>query len=327
MLSIIRATTKILVSLLLFTSILVNADQDCGDVRMDGPDGTVQTPVYDQQDLGICFAVAVTQTIDAYRVKKGENIKGNFSSPLHVAVTANADKYHYTGNSRYTFEGGRSCEALDTAAQKGVCPEKEVDGKIAKEIYDNTDAFNRLFNKSFKNRSACKECFERDSFAPIYSTYFNLQMVARSGFHNSDIKNLVTKICPPSRLKTHPQLRCEKSDYADFDKIHNALNETKPLPVIIDYCSRFLRFKPYKTQRSVSNGNITSPDCEAHSSIIIGRRKFEGQCQFLIRNSWGSSCFYYENRKCEKVGGQVWIDQKELADHIFNTTVVKEIAE
>lgn len=61
-----------------------------------------------------------------------------------------------------------------------------------------------------------------------------------------------------------------------------------------------------------------------HASTIVGRRWNEelNTCQYLVRNSWGESCTYYEEPdRCEK--GNVWIDR----DQIQRNTIASYIYE
>lgn len=49
-----------------------------------------------------------------------------------------------------------------------------------------------------------------------------------------------------------------------------------------------------------------------HSSTIIGRRMRAGKCEYLVRNSWGRSCGYYDRSYvCEQ--GNVWVPKENLS--------------
>ncbi len=49
-----------------------------------------------------------------------------------------------------------------------------------------------------------------------------------------------------------------------------------------------------------------------HSSTIVGRRMRAGKCEYLIRNSWGRSCGYYDRSyPCEQ--GNVWVPKENLS--------------
>ncbi len=49
-----------------------------------------------------------------------------------------------------------------------------------------------------------------------------------------------------------------------------------------------------------------------HTSSLIGRRMRNGQCEYLVRNSWGRSCGYYDKTlSCEQ--GNVWVPKSILS--------------
>jgi hypothetical protein len=62
-----------------------------------------------------------------------------------------------------------------------------------------------------------------------------------------------------------------------------------------------------------------------HTSSIIGRRfnVDNNKCEYLIRNSWGSSCERYRpNLTCEE--GNIWVDETTLKKNIILVTYLKE---
>lgn len=48
-----------------------------------------------------------------------------------------------------------------------------------------------------------------------------------------------------------------------------------------------------------------------HSSSLMGRRMRQGKCEYLVRNSWGRSCGYYDRSyPCEQ--GNIWVPRENL---------------
>jgi C1A family cysteine protease len=60
----------------------------------------------------------------------------------------------------------------------------------------------------------------------------------------------------------------------------------------------------------------TAGEFSLHASSVVGRRWSDESrsCQYLIRNSWGESCFLYGemNGRCEN--GHIWVNASELED-------------
>ncbi len=48
-----------------------------------------------------------------------------------------------------------------------------------------------------------------------------------------------------------------------------------------------------------------------HSASLVGRRRHNGRCQYLYRNSWGKSCREYrQDLSCDR--GHLWLDESEI---------------
>jgi hypothetical protein len=89
------------------------------------------------------------------------------------------------------------------------------------------------------------------------------------------------------------------------DKVVGLLNEKSPKAVGIGYL--------YGALNSIKNPGSISP----HASVIIGKRisTDSGKCEFLVRDSFGSSCNDEDGRPryslpCEN--GGVWVHARSL---------------
>lgn len=61
-----------------------------------------------------------------------------------------------------------------------------------------------------------------------------------------------------------------------------------------------------------------------HASSIVGRKMINGQCQYMIRNSWGLSCSPYHEpyrSRCQK--GHVWVTEDELMGNVFAVDYIR----
>ena len=87
----------------------------------------------------------------------------------------------------------------------------------------------------------------------------------------------------------------------------------KHLPIGIAYDEGFLK-----------TGFKTPPVKAGHVSSVVGSRPTKNGCEFLIRNSWGSSCNGYPRdvtKNC--IDGNIWVPESVLAERIAETTVVE----
>ncbi len=69
-------------------------------------------------------------------------------------------------------------------------------------------------------------------------------------------------------------------------------------------------------------------DCGNHVSLVVGRRQQGGKCQYLVRNTWGTSCSFYKKWECDKDAsgqgtGGFWVDAATLLPNTFSVTTSK----
>jgi len=78
------------------------------------------------------------------------------------------------------------------------------------------------------------------------------------------------------------------------------------LPIAVGYCAK-------KVGSFLTNLGIID-DCGAHASVIIGRRTNPktGQCQLLIRNSWGEDPSFAYKKSIESEGANFWVDEEVI---------------
>jgi hypothetical protein len=109
---------------------------------------------------------------------------------------------------------------------------------------------------------------------------------------------------------------CPESDQQRvWDEINLSLNAHTP--VGIGYCGHVLELgRAYAEE---------IPYCGGHAGVLIGRRQHpvtlngrtRNKCQYLIRNSWGTSCNrYHPDWDCE--GGNIWVDADVVERQLIN---------
>ncbi len=99
----------------------------------------------------------------------------------------------------------------------------------------------------------------------------------------------------PLPLATHlTSMKDAAAVHAEEVRRHFALNAT--LPLGLSFCSRVIRDPSYvgisgsgASRAIVPAKNNGGKDCGPHAVLISGIRNQGGSCQYLIRNSWGSS--------------------------------------
>ena len=97
------------------------------------------------------------------------------------------------------------------------------------------------------------------------------------------------------------------------------LTSNQSMPVAIGVCSGVLRRGPnFKGMIHDSDDNPEEiKNCGIHEVVLIGRRKNPqtGNCQYLVRNSWGKDCSKYD-KKWECQDGSLWVDSDSLIQNM-----------
>lgn len=110
------------------------------------------------------------------------------------------------------------------------------------------------------------------------------------------------------------KVNCEEHPAYNFLEIDREIERGRP--VGISYCSRVLTDKRYKGSPIAE----VDANCDMHASVLIGRKMNNvGQCQYLIRNSWGTDAKYAWPTE----NGDIWIDEAALEANIRNYQIVK----
>ena len=153
-----------------------------------------------------------------------------------------------------------------------------------------------------------------------------------------------------------PKLKNIGDFFASNEKIIAHINEaldSKKAPAAIGYCSRLMSSPDFTPPVDFSPGfppvprvlRLTKSEnvqkCSPHYSIVVGRRSYQGQCQYLIRNTYGPHFWNsHMNCVCETDGKQFecsfkthgdqdvrvlgcWVPGDNLAKSTFNVTTYK----
>lgn len=191
--------------------------------------------------------------------------------------------------------------ALHKIIEKGkICLESEFGSEDNgwSEIYTVLEDVNRYKkDNSLSSRLACT--VEVNGLVP--------------GLPFEDVFNIVSETARPDVLMALRDRACREGPSlkgiqvrevtgleASFHAIDQQLDRDNV--VAISYLGRYLRDPNYR-------GPVVG-----HSSLVVGREFNEktGECEYLIRNSWGSSCQYYsKSYRCEN--GHVWLPGSVLA--------------
>lgn len=318
-------------------------------------------PVYDQDGIGVCFAYAAAQMMDYYLIKNGasaRNVHPIWAALAHArSVEKDTNKVLNDislGDIYKTIQATskENCSyntvenSLSTMAKKANVTDAELvsfieiymsnyrimyDGKKAMSLLDNTpisieekDILTVINEtKGHTNLSSCSSNATWDQLLP--------ELRSLSVMTTPDaISSLIMPACMTSKNSINfPKVSSVFSN-ADEEKILEEFSNKMDMlnaPVAITYCSKFMKLPTHDGVVSRPPGHNApelTDDCEAHVSVVAGKKQVGNSCQLLIRNSWGSNFSNWTiGRKClckHKQTG-VFLDDCTIADNNGQYTV------
>ena len=345
----------------------VKAQFDCSSIRLDAPGGPVHSlPIMDQADLPFCESFASVIAIDAARFyDNGNSAVEPVSCPISLAVRTAG----LAGLQSIESLGVETL--LKNVHLVGICDQQQIAKQLAASLEKNfcsdISAFASTLRTSgeFAKTPGSNSCGLRQQninaldplkvLAHVTKTEANAKALQLKfdqlcvpltkptnlnkyspNHHNS--KPFTTEQNSPTRKQRYNSLRAS---------IDEALSGSKPVPPVIRYCSNFLFDANSPSGIDPSKGNMENCNKRdsrgntiigKHTSAVVGRRKSKDgkSCEFLIRNSAGTSCNPYDKKwECDTTkgglpcpagdicGGQVWVDEETLLSNLQDVIHLK----
>lgn len=292
-------------ALLFLINFAISSSQaSCPNVRLDET-SLRDVPVMDQDGSGLCWAYAASTLIDAYRFSHGDTNRNHITSPIALAVRA----------SRYNRNGfGHARSAIGYARLKGsTCNHYELSKHYRSTDFSVGDIFwgGHLDESEFRCPSG--QTTDNSLRAPVRTSFDIRRLLLEPMIEAID------EICNAQASVPFDSPRTENSLIRDLPgfpgtegavaEINQVLSHSNPQPLAISLCEDVLRDH---SKRSIDSYGIRRNCLNNHVATIVGSRAGpNGVCQYLVRNTYGSSCEPYD-KKWDCVRGQVWIDAEAL---------------
>ncbi|MBF0313173.1 MAG: hypothetical protein HQK50_14940 [Oligoflexia bacterium] len=329
---------------------VARADHSENEFRLDlNHLSMVHVPVT-EQNLGMCYAFASAQMLDAYRFSSGDQDYSKQIDPFALAVAFkqknyNNDAYTYPkhlppNNYQYGVTFGWVRGVLDVVnAEGGACLGNNEKIKTLAEEYKNNysqikknelDQFITYFLNHHHDlfegvEKSCSEFSEKEEHLQNAGIRFvNFFKAAIDQFCTSDErKNFSIKydhIGPKHR-----------KEFKNFIDSHLQMSKAQPVAVrydcnVVYFGRKYPGIDPSLQQESLVDEKYP----HQHVSLIIGYRMRvktslfgheKKTRQYLVRNSWGIECGKYsKDWKCDN--GNLWIDEEVLLKSINSLTTI-----
>jgi hypothetical protein len=312
--------------------------EDCAEVRLDKAGGSLEKiAVLDQDGTDTCYAYTAAYLFDSYRYRemRAKNIlDSNFSQSSPLVAAAEFAKF----KNKETIDKGNVGQTLKQLINNGGCPHQiigdqfgayDINGflKELKIYFEALSPNNGIKRNAIQGISALSlACYLQESQIPDPFEHLQDLNLALKEFQFIHFLNTTFQAsCKNHRWKPmkEPVLKIEmakedpKSRRIVFEKILNKIDSQNSSPIGAYVCLDFFHQSKFI---GVQKNGKPNPDCSLHSTLVMGKRKNnKGQCQVLLRNSWGASCEGYslEKENCEN--GQLWVDQEHFFRNLLGT--------
>lgn len=356
---------KLLVILFLFF-ITSNVHADCPNTNLQVMENSPfqRIPVYDQNGLGSCYAYTASQMVDFYRLKSGYGKLG-LTHPIWLALKF-SEYYGYD-----SLETGNVKNAVNIIRERGVCRDDEVQKRLNqyKAESDLSDAelmniieqinsawdtpgftnIGQIFDKAVDESWSKNACFDQREVRTKIFSHFRLNNGRyRRVLAVSFLKEALAS-CKGDQVyrPVIPAVRDSCQDCSDREMNDLIDDQLKSgLPVAFSYCAKVLEEPSYRgisddRNKDIylwyrSNYLVDRETCGSHGSLVVGSRQNQGQCQYLVRNSWGSSSYEaHPNCLCEIEKGKYedcqhgdgspnvvgcWVNRSDLTPNVMSVT-------
>lgn len=312
-------------------------------------------PSGNQGDSYLCGFFSAATLLDSYRMRENGSLDSLPIDPvalaIDLAIEANRPRWlpFQLTTDALSVESGRRgsllCNIIDHVSDSGVCDHRDVRvfdrewmGKRSNQAVDIYALLDEYADLSESDQS--------QELSALVSKVLPLLRVAPSGpdskeevtrilWENRDapyraIRALLYPSCADHRIEKAfsnlPECTAEwfpglstigiGTDRARAGRlarsIHESLEEPAALPIPVAHCYQVLH-----EGRSYRKSNPFESECILHYVSVMGRRKKDGVCQFLVRNSYDPKDENAVSKDWERDGEDFWVDAEPFSRSAF----------
>jgi len=259
-------------------------------------------PIYDQDGTGLCYAYAASQLI-SYELRNDNS--GTTLDPSPLALSAEA-----SGTFNQSLDGGKLRLMIKSANDYGIRKYSCVK-ELASKFGDTEAVYSHVVHKIaemhkgflwFTDKPSREMVLERlnedpfisGSFCNIAQVYDDL--VSRNQLFDT-APEILKKLVGPCPLIPVKEFEYNQTISGNDDNMTNQIDEALDQfrPAGIAFCSRIFQlpghYPPPNNSPSIvpRSTSVDIKPCESHAAVVTAKRMSSyGECEYLIRNSWGS---------------------------------------
>jgi hypothetical protein len=298
-------------SCLIFLSLLsfnvLGLEFSCGEeISID----TKNMPQNNQQkDLSWCFAWTTTDLLSFYEKLPLSSYDLALQYHNHDDIRSDdSNKNTYD----FTLKGGNEFLALVVALQskKGLCTEAQTNFK--NNNWDELSDFIKLLSSPKRNLldTICSEKIRQQE--PFNQLSDEVILILNKLSKDKKVAALLDVSCGQrhqfkNKYAIGKRLAENYPPEKIIEKLDQLLESGEPASVAYDADFIFMG----KNHKRINSN---------HSSTIIGRRtnKKTGECEYLIKNSWGDKCPKKAKMECVPQKGNYWVPRNVFINNVYD---------
>lgn len=309
---------SILLIILFCSSSILASEFSCPDINLLESNSCVsKLGIRNQGRVGNCYAQAAAQVVDCYLYENDQiDLNEHLTSPLMTSIlSTDSQKMRELLGMHDSVDFGYFCQAVRTINKNGSCNYKEIEGRFGfqEDIYT---FLSNIFEE--KEKLSTLEQYEevvsylsrRTRAAADFSFGQFQEWMGEKNYVNF-LKGFFGHYCEGNTFQRNDKIKCKnhisylKRDKKIASKITAQLEKKVPVGISLNNC--FLRA-----------GHNWKKECGTlrkfgHVVTLVGSRKRNDQCQYLIKDSFGASpsSHHTDWEKVAEIGG-LWVDAEAL---------------
>jgi len=308
-------------------------DNDCSpiDLRSEGESMAGISPT--SQGFGrtnLCGFYSASTMIDAWREAHSKSKISPIVLGVEHAIERNIPIWFPLQHSTDALSnaGGRAgsmvCAVINGARKIGGCADpdlKSADFITSAHSADKAVAIYKILQEYGVKSKAKRKKLLKSVTDQVLNAYQTMAPIASiRGFSHEEMKMLIDFNArkPYETIRALLYSSCDLSENrvelselpscqtgTRMERVDQELDRDRPLPVSFAYCARI-----HKDGPGILKGRLIPKNCGMHWSVVIGRKEINGQCHYLVRNSYHPE--YPLHSAFIRDGMDFWMDRETL---------------
>ncbi|MBG59306.1 MAG: hypothetical protein CMJ16_02505 [Peredibacter sp.] len=284
------------------------------------------TPI-DQGYLGWCYGLTAADLISAEigRPLSAAHISALYNKTAEENFFVRSVRDFLKSSPTDLYENGEIKSAIENVSGKKVCLEDDMAyfNNSWRGLHSALLGLDRGRKAMLRGEEglACREIANSKTLINLEGSIREIMEVLDHYKLNEGIAKLMAQQCGDKKISvprmkvrnfrmpkrgTNEELSVKLEKL--FGKIEKKLENNKPVGISYEA----IQVSSYDTK---------------HASSVIGRKWFNGRCNFKIRNYWGDNCFEYNRKEisaCKNEdGGAFWVSDQKFFEMVYKVTLIE----